>query len=305
MITAVLTFVFAWSLLYQQIPQPFLFLLCTGLGIVFTLTHRHRHSQFLSNDVLAQASRLRKVNPALKFWTLLALMIISVASRNPYTGLFLTLAMFIVAVLVSGASAHHYAQVMMLPVSFLLIGGIALLYEVSYGPTGVLNLNVFGVWLSVSAKAQLQTTLVISRAFGAVSCLCVLSITTPMPDIICVLRRVRCPDFIVDLMYLIYRYIFILISLHHEMRNAAKSRLGFRDYRTSLRATGKIYANLLARSYGFASRNFDAMESRCYDTGITFIERRNRITFVHGCFSATLLIVSLCLALLPPGGNYG
>jgi len=285
MITAVLTFAFVWSLFYEQIPQPFLLPLCAGLGIFFAFTRRHRHSQLLSNDVLAQISRLKKVNPTLKFWTLLVLMIISVASRNPYTGLFLMLAMFILAVFVSGVSVHHYVQVMVLPISFLLIGGLALLFEVSSGPTGVLNLSVFGFWLSVSEKAQSQTALVITRAFGAVSCLCAMSVTTPMPDIIGVLRRARCPDFIIDLMYLIYRYIFILMSLHHEMRNAAKSRLGFRDYRTSLRATGKIYANLLARSYQFAGRNFDAMESRCYDTGIHFLE--------HGAW------LLLCMAVFP------
>ena len=299
MIAAILTFVFVWSLFYGQIPQPFLLLLCTGLGVFFALTRRHNHSQFLSNDILAQISRLKTVSPFLKFWTLLALMVVSVASRNPYTGLFLLLACFMLAVFASGAGMHHYVQVMVLPVSFLLIGGLALLFEVSSGPAGVLNLNVFGFWLSVSEKTQSQTALVISRAFGAVSCLCVLSITTPMPDIIGVLRRARCPDLIIDLMYLIYRYIFILLILHHEMRNAARSRLGYRDYRASLRATGSIFANLLARSYQFASQNFDAMESRCYDTGIRFIEHPKKITLAHGCFSAALLGVSLCLGLMP------
>ena len=298
MITAALTFVFVWSLFYEQIPQPLLLTLCAGLGIFYALTRRHKHSGFLSSDVLAQVSRLKKVSPTLKFWTLLALTVISVASRNPHTGLFLMLAMFMLAVLVSGVSVHHYLQVLVLPVSFLLIGGLALLFEAASEPIGVLNINVFGFWLIVSEKAQSQTALVISRAFGAVSCLCVLSVTTPMPDIIGVLRQARCPDFIIDLMYLIYRYIFILMSLHQEMHSAAKSRLGFRDYRTSIRATGKIYANLLARSYGFAGRNFDAMESRCYDTGIRFLEHRQGITFVQGCFSVALLSLALCFNLM-------
>ena len=299
MITAVLTFVFVWSLFYEQIPQPLLLPLCVGTGSFFAITRRHKHSGFLSNDVLAQISRLKKVNPTLKFWTLLALMVISVASRNPYTGLFLMLAMFIIAVFVGGVSVHHYVQVMVLPVSFLLIGGLALLFEVSSGTIGILNINVFGFWLIVSENSQSQTALVISRAFGAVSCLCVLSVTTPMPDIIGVLRRARCPDFIIDLMYLIYRYVFILILMHFDMRNAARSRLGYRDFRTSMRATGNIYANLLSRSYKVAAMNFDAMESRCYESGIIFMEHRKKITFAQGCLSVILLSVSLCLSLTP------
>gem|GEM_PF-99483 len=297
-IIALLAFAFVWSLFYGRVPQGLLLPICAGLGVFFAFTRRHKHSQFISNDVLAQVSRLRGVNPTLKCWTLLALIVICVASRNHFTGLFLLIAMFVLAVFVGGASVHHYLNVMVLPVSFLLVGGLALLFEVSGGPVGVLNINLFGFWLSVSGEAQSQTALVVSRAFGAVSCLCVLSMTTPMPDIIGVLRRARCPALLVDLMYLIYRYIFILLSLHHEMLNAAISRLGFRDFRAGLRATGKIYANLLARSYQFAGKNFDAMESRCYDSGICFLEHRNRITFAHGCFSVLLLCFSLGISLL-------
>jgi cobalt/nickel transport system permease protein len=120
-----------------------------------------------------------------------------------------------------------------------------------------------------------------------------------MPEIIGVMRRVRCPGLIIDLMYLIYRYIFIILTLHHTMYDAAKSRLGFRDYRTSLRATGKIYSSLFARSYGFAGKNFDAMESRCYSTEIRFLERRKELTPLHVSISALFLIISFCLSLVP------
>ena len=239
------------------------------------------------------------MNPTLKFWTLLVLIIICVASRNTYTGVFLVMVMLTLAVFVGGMRLHHYVHILALPVSFLLIGGIALLFEVSSQPAGVLNFGLFGVWFSVSAAAQARTALIVSRAFGAVSCLCLISVTTPMSDIISVMRRARCPELIIDLMYLIYRYIFILLSLYHDMYDAAKSRLGFRNYRTGIRATAQIFANLLARSYQFASKNFDAMESRCYDSGIVFLERKKNISFPQGAVSAALVLISLGLGFLP------
>ena len=298
MITAILAMVFTWCLLFGRMPQPLLILTCVGLGVFLIFFSRHKHSQALSIDVLAQNSRLKDINPMLKFWTLLSLMVICVASSSVFTGVFLILAMLTLAVFVGGLSLHRYVHILALPVSFLLIGGLALLFQVSSEPIGVLNFNVFGYWLSVTAKAQSQTALIIIRALGAVSCLCVLSLTTPMSDIIGVLRRVRCPDIIIDLMFLIYRYIFVLLSLHYEMRTAAKSRLGFINYRNSVRSTGQIYSNLLVRSFQYANKNFDAMESRCYDTGIRFLERRNKVAFVHGCICVMLLSVSLCLSLL-------
>jgi len=291
--------VFTWCLFFGKIPQSVLIVACIVAGVFLARVSRHKHTQVLSIDVLAQVSRLRNINPALKFWTLLILIVICVASGSPFTGLFLFAAMFSLAVFAGGLSVHHYVHILALPVSFLLIGGLALLFDVTPEPAGVLNLRVSGLWLSVSAGAQAQTALIVSRALGAVSCLNLLSVTTPMPDVIGTLRRARCPALIIDLMYLIYRYVFILLSLHHDMRDAAISRLGFRDYRTSLRATGMVYSNLLARSYQFASRNFDAMESRCFDSGISFLQRRAGVRRMHVFVSAGLLAATLCISFLP------
>ena len=300
MITAVLAFVFIWSLSYGRIPQPWQLLICVGLGIALTLTTRHKHGGFISIDVYAQGSRLKHLNPTQKFWTLLGLIIVCVASRTVLTGVFLMLVMLSLAVFVGGLKLHHYVQIIVLPVSFLLIAGIALLIEVSPEPIGVFNLPLFGSWLVVTEAAQQRTALIISRALGAVSCLTLLSVTTPMTDIIGVLRSARCPDLIIDLMYLIYRYIFILLNLNHQMHDAARSRLGFINYRTSLRTTGRIYANLLSRSYNFAGKNFDAMESRLYDTGIRFLERKHKLTPLEIVISAVILIITFSMSIVLP-----
>ena len=296
---AVFAMLFTWCLLFGRAPLPFLILLCVALGVFLIFFNRHSHERFLSVDVLAQGSKLKNINPTLKFWTAVVLIVICVGSNSYFTGLFLMTAMLILVVFAGGLRVREYVHFLMLPASFLLIAAIALLFEVSPEPVGVINFPVFGFWLVVSLKAQIKTALIVSRAFGAVSCLCALSVTTPMPDITGVLRRARCPGLIIDLMYLIYRYLFILLSVHHDMHIAAGSRLGFRDYRTSLRSTGKIYSNLLVRGYQFAGKNFDAMESRCYDTGIRFLEHNNKIGLVHAGTAGSLVCVSMCLALLP------
>ena len=298
-ITAIFTMLFAWLVLYLRVPTLLLALLSVGLCVFVAYYSNHEHSEVLSLDVIAQTSRLKYVSPTLKVWTLIALLIICVASKTPLTGLFLIFAIFIIAKFPGCLYLHSFLRILSLPLKFLLIGGFALLFELSPAPVGFLNISIFGTWLCVTQQTQIQTALTVSRALGAVSCLCLLSATTPLPDIISVLRRARFPDVIIDLMYLIYRYIFILTSLHHEMHNAAKSRLGFMNYRSGMRATGMIYSSLLGRSMQLAGKNFDAMESRCYDTGINFLENQYRAAPAQICVSAALIIVSLCLSLLP------
>jgi cobalt/nickel transport system permease protein len=86
--------------------------------------------------------------------------------------------------------------------------------------------------------------------------------------------------------------------MYHNMRDAAKSRSGYADYRTSLRATGNICANLLGLSYRRAYKNFDAMESRCFDTGIRFLENSGKITGLQAAAAVGLTLFAASLSLL-------
>ena len=95
--------------------------------------------------------------------------------------------------------------------------------------------------------------------------------TTPVTELTGVLKRLHCPDLICSLMYLMYRYIFLMYQVHGNMKQAAEGRMGYMDYRTSLRTTAGIYGNLLAYSYRQAGANFDAMESRCFDGSVQFL----------------------------------
>lgn len=297
MITAILSMAVVWCLFFGRIPLTALIPICVVLGAALVFLSRHKHTQFLKIDVLAQVSRLNRVNPTLKFWSVLALMGICISSGNPAVGVLMTVLMLSFSVFVGGLRLHEYVHLLALPVSFLMLSGLALLIEATAQPTGVINIPLFNFWLSISEQAQIRTALVMSNALGAVSCLYLLSLTTPMSEIIGVLRRVRCPDVIIDLMYLIYRYTFILLDMHHTMRNAAKSRLGFIDYRTSVRTTGNLYSNLLSCSYRQAYRNFDAMESRCFDKSIRFLENREKITVTHAAVSLFVIVPMLMLTI--------
>ncbi len=294
MIPAILSAAVVWCLFYGRLSVAVLAVFSVALGVILALLCRHKHTQFLTIDVLAQTSRLNSINPSLKAATALALMIICICAASPLVGILLVVIMLFLVVFVGGLHLHDYVQMFALPVSFLMISAFALLFEVTSIQTGVFHIHVFGVWLCVSVASQVRAALVIGRALGAVSCLYMLSLTTPMSELIGVLRRVHCPNVLISLMYLIYRYIFILLNMYHTMTDAAKSRLGYLDFRT----TGAVYTNLLARSYRQANKSFDAMESRCYDTEIRFLENREKVTGAHTAVAAGLVAVTLALALI-------
>lgn len=298
MIAAVLTAAVIWCLFLGLLPMPLLLVVSVGTGLLLALLGKHAHRHMLVIDSFAQTSRLKTSNPTLKFWTVLLLMVLCVASQSPLVGVFLALSMGIMTVAVGGIKLGEYVRMLALPLSFLMISGLVLLFDVTAESVGVLSISLFGIWLSITSETQALAALVMARAFGAVSCLYFLSLTTPMSGIIGVLRRIHCPGVLIDLMYLIYRYIFILLSMYYSMYDAAKSRMGYAGLTTSLRTTGSLYSNLLARSYRQANQNFDAMESRCYDSEIRFLENREKATGMQIIGSFSFIVLTLTFSVV-------
>lgn len=301
MTIAILTMVVVWCTFYTMVPNGILMAACISIAILSVISHRHEHEGVLDVDCVAQQSRLNSLNPVLKFWSALALMFICVASNTPVTGVFLAILMMLITVIIGKVRLKDYIDLLTIPMVFLFMSGLALLFDftaTTITSNVVIEIPVFNHYLTVTHKSQLQTILVMSKAMGSISCLYFLSLSTPMAEIIGVMKKSKVPTIVIELMYLIYRYTFILFDMHHAMKEAAASRLGFVDFRTGVRTTGLLFAHLLARSYRKASNNFDAMESRCYTGEIEFLENEKAVRTRHVLAMGTLLLCVAALAII-------
>ena len=296
-ITAVLAAGVAFLLGYGAVSPMLLAALCVGTGLALLLFGGHSHGGVLHIDVLAQRSRLNRVNPALKVWGCVALLLICVAADTPVIGLLLTALLPVLTVGLGRLRLGDYLSLLALPAAFLLLSTLALTVDFAAGAHGVLNLPLFGGWLVVTPESQARSLLILCKSLGAVSSLYLMSLSTPMSEVIGVLRAAHVPAVVAELMYLIYRYIFILLEMHRSMRDAAESRLGYHGLSAGLRTTGAVYAGLLSRSFRRAGACFDAMESRCYDGEIRFLEAAKPITALHGAAAGCLVALVSALAV--------
>ena len=276
MFNALLGSFVAWSLTAGALPGPWPAAASLALGgALLLLLHGHTHGAALTVDVLARRSRFLTVNPGLKLWCCAALLALCLLARTPWP----PLALFFAASALTAAGGvrpRAYLSLLGAPATFLLLSGIALLWEYASAPGGVANVPFL----------------------GAVGCLYFLSLSTPVPELLDALRRARVPEVVGDLAVLIYRYIFILFATFRSMRDAAASRLGYAGPVRSLRTTGRVYGGLLAHSFRRAQACFDAMESRCYDGGIRFLTREKPVRAPHalvcGALTAGMVLALVC-----------
>lgn len=292
---AVLAGFVLFSLFVGTLPTAAVLALCALAGGALAVFGHHSHGGVLVIDVYARRSRYFAWSPALKTGGCVLLLVLCVASASPWVPLALALIMAFLTVW-GGIRFHDYLALLSLPAAFLLLSGLALLWDYVPVMDGVAAVPFWNGWLVVTAVAQVRARLVMARALGAMSCLYFLSLSTTMPEILSVLRRAHVPSVMTELAVLIYRYLFVLLSAYETMQDAAASRLGYSTFARSIRTTGAVYGNLLAASFRRAGACFDAMESRCYDGEIRFLEREKPVTLPAALlFGGLLAGTAVCM----------
>lgn len=266
MITGVLSGVVLVLLGWGRMPTPLLVAFGILFGLLLSLLgRRHSHGNLLTLvDSTAQNSPFSAVHGPLK----VCLCIIALCATLWANSMIISLVM---ALLSAGillgpgkVSLGRYGRLMAVPAAFLLLGALAILLDVAKEPSGVLSIPLLGRFLVVTPETQRMTLLVTLRGLGGVSILYLLALTTPMVQLITTLETLRVPKEMVALMFLIYRYIFLLWDTLDRMTAAARCRQGRGGLSIGIRTAGVVGANLLVRSLARARRNFDAMEARCY-----------------------------------------
>lgn len=255
-------------------------------------------------DKLAYASPWRYKSVSLKTSLAVGSLVICVAVRSfLVSGVVLTV-MSCLAVKYSRATLRRYGGMMLWPFTFLVLGTIAILLDLADEPMGIWNVPIGGKYLVITTYSLLYSLRLIVVSLASVSCLYFLVLTTPVLDLMGLLRRLHCPWLVIELMMLIYRFIFVLLDSALSITRAQNCRLGNRDMRTSITSMGNMLAALLVQAVGKASVLFDTMEARCYDGRIRVLsenvpaeKREKLLVFVY-----LVLLLSMAVFCSRMGG---
>ena len=234
---------------------------------------RHTYSHGVrSIDHLAYTSGMSGWNPAFKTVLALGTLVICLAADRATVSAAVILALAALQKWKGGLALHDYGGLLRVPLAFLLLGGAAVACDLSSVPAGDWSLSLHWFYLCASADSVRFALALVLKSLGAVSALYLLALTTSACEFVGVLRRAHLPGLLTELMYLIYRFVFVLLDTHGRMREAAGARLGWRDFGTSCRSFGGTAAGLLLVALRKSRTYYDAMAARGYDGGLCFLE---------------------------------
>lgn len=185
-----------------------------------------------------------------------------------------------------------YLRVALPPLLFLTVSTLSLLVSLDFGT------SLTGVSLHLAEAELPHIAAVCSRSLACLSALLFLALTTPLSDIISLLRRCKVPETLLDLMTLCYRTLFVLSEAVHDTMTAQSARLGYSSVTISMRSLGVLIANLIVQVWQRSLALHHAAEARGNDGALRFLENSYpnsrlsiSIALVSGCMMIALLVI--------------
>lgn len=224
----------------------------------------------MGTDRWAYQSRLRRVDPLPKLVLSLTALVVCLCCGSGAVGLATVLAMGMLITVLGGLSPRVYLHFLKIPLVFLAVGCATMLVHSYPAGTPVLAvLPVGGRLWGFDGSALAAAAALFLRAMGAVGAMYFLALNTPVTDLTMCLGRLHVPRLLVELMELIYRFIFVLSETAGSIRTAQASRLGYQGLRRSLSSLGTMASLVFLRAWRRADRIYAALESRGYTGSLT------------------------------------
>ncbi|MFI3325461.1 MAG: cobalt ECF transporter T component CbiQ [Clostridia bacterium] len=246
-------------------------------------------------DKLCYQSKLRYLNATQKFIYALLTLFICVGSRSCVIAVIVFAINGFLTVYKGGVLFTRYLRYLSVPLAFLVLSTFTIAVNFSSTPLDLFAILVKDFYITCSKQSLLLVVQLIFTAMASVSCLYFLSFSTPMTDILLVLKKFYCPALIIELMLLIYRYIFILMEISTNIYLSQKSRLCDKDYKTSFKSFVSLVSVLFIRAIKKSNYLFDAMDSRCYDGVINVLNEnypaKKKDTVLISIFLLLLIII--------------
>jgi len=216
-------------------------------------------------DSVAQQSAFRHIHPGTKLILAFGSLIICLISPSLVIPLISGIVLSLVLLVPGRISPRLYGALLLGPAVFAIMSVIVLLLMLGGGDV-IWRFNpVQWINLTITTGSLSQSTLVLFRVFGCSISLFFIALTTPMTDLFNGMKRIGIPVELIDLMMIIYRYVFIIYAQAVEIWQAQVMRLGYNRPREAIRSFSMLCGMLFISSWIAGEDLVRAMDCRCYN----------------------------------------
>ncbi|MEG0371198.1 MAG: cobalt ECF transporter T component CbiQ [Clostridium sp.] len=247
-------------------------------------------------DRYSYCSKIRDINPRDKLCLSLFPLFICICISSFSVSIITILIMAFLTIRFSGIGYKKYIYLLMIPLGFLILGSIGIMINtIRPGEIFLLGVSVGEGVYGITEISLFKGINIILRSIGAISCMYFLSLNTTMNSLFIFLRRTKLPVLIIELMELMYRFVFILWEEGRRIYIAQSSRLGYEGFRNKISSSSELISVLFIRAFKRVDRINLALESRGFSGGLNTIAYETRSSKKLYIYTILISIFQVCI----------
>lgn len=209
----------------------------------------------ISVDSLAQESPYKDYHPAEKILLcLVGIITLLLVNNYIYLGLYILLLTGFILIK-ARVPLKVYSLLIGVPLPFILVSCLSLMVSLDF------NQGFSIAWVR---DGYLLASKIFLRNIGSLLFLHCLILTTPLHHFISGLKTLHCPDILIELMLIIYKYIFIFLHISGQIYRSQQARLGYQGYWRSIQSFALLVTSLFVKSMRQGRQLFTTLLGRGY-----------------------------------------
>ena len=189
-------------------------------------------------DKISYRSLLKEINPAIKIFFMVITLTFLIVTDKKEVFLFNFILFNAIMVVFIKVKIKELLYLYIVPAFFIFTTALSLL------------------WI----KKDVITFLF--RSFSSICVVYALICSTPISDFDYVFEKLKFPKIFRELFLLIYKFIFVLFDVKDKLLNAQNSRLGYVNYKSSLKSFSMLVAAIFRKTAYYNENSVKAVNSR-------------------------------------------
>lgn len=150
------------------------------------------------------------------------------------------------------------------------------------------------MWWGISPRSLQEALNLFFRSLACVSAMYLLTLTTPVVQLVYALRLFRLPGIVADLMGLIYWYIGIFLQTARDIYIAQQARCGYQGFAGHLHSLTALLSNLFIKNLARSNACYDALLARGFKGSLRVLDEQYTVKPLYLALSS-LFIAGLVL----------
>lgn len=220
----------------------------------------------LEIDNCAYLNNIKDVNPLTKLGITFIGVIASMLTQNVNIHILIMLVMTVLILFIARVDMKLYIKCLKIPMIFLIIGIGLNLINISFeNKDNIFNINILGLYIGTTKFAVKSSVNILLRAMSCIISIYFLILTTPFNQLIIVLKKLHIPHTLIELMILIYRFIFIFIEEAEEIYKSQQLKFGYTNLKTSYNSMSLLIKTLFFRMMRRYEDMSTSLDIKLYD----------------------------------------